>query len=154
LKGTYTILIVCKQAFRTRLGRLGLVNVEKGFCLYTGSALGDGAVSLEGRLNRHFRASKKRRWHVDYLTSHPKCSVSFAVYVKSPKHLECSVNQAIARALDVKALLPHAGSSDCRCQSHLTRVMSLTSEREIFRALAGVYRGFGKPVKFSGKAAR
>ena len=147
MKGTYTILIVCKKPFMTRIGKLGYVNVERGFYLYTGSALGKGAVSLEGRLNRHFRASKKRRWHVDYLTSNPKCAANVAVYVKSERHLECSVNQAIARALNVEVLLPHAGSSDCRCQSHLTRVMSLTSERGISRVLTSVYGRFGKPMR-------
>jgi Uri superfamily endonuclease len=152
LKGTYSILIVCRKSFRTKLGKLGYVNVRKGFYLYTGSALGNGAVSLEGRLNRHFRSSKNRRWHVDYLTSHRNCAAKLAIYLRSSRHLECSVNRAIDEVIQVRALLPRAGSSDCRCQCHLNRVVSPSNQSEISRFLKSIYRGFGKPVEISTEA--
>ena len=99
MKGTYTLIIACRKPFRTEIGKLGRVNVGKGYYLYTGSALGKGAVSLEGRLSRHLRARKRRQWHVDYLSSSRNCTVKFLVSFESDKHLECSVNQLIMNRL-------------------------------------------------------
>lgn len=151
LKGTYTLILACKKPFRTVIGRLGRVNVGKGHYLYTGSALGQGGVSLEGRLGRHLRASKKRQWHIDYLTASRNCAVRVVIFVKSNKYLECSVNQAIMSRLSVKPLLPRAGSSDCHCEAHITKVMARLPEKQILRVLTAIYCLFGRPVRFSPK---
>jgi Uri superfamily endonuclease len=149
-RGTYTLLIICKRSFRVKIGSLGYVSVGEGYYLYTGSALGRGSVSLEGRLKRHFRASKKPKWHVDYLTLHRHCEVDSAVCLRSSRHLECRVNQAIARRLDVRAILPRAGSSDCKCEGHLLKVRSSTSARRILHSLKLIYEVFGEPVLVEG----
>jgi Uri superfamily endonuclease len=150
LNGTYTLILNCKVPFRVKIGSLGYVNVQKGYCLYTGSALGRGSVSLEGRLNRHFRTSKKPNWHIDYLTSHRCCKVECAVCLNSSNHLECQVNKAILHRLNVQPLLSHAGSSDCDCEGHLLKVELLNSGRRILWSLMRIYEAFGDTVLIQG----
>lgn len=145
MKGTYTLIIACRKPFRTEIGKLGRVNVGKGYYLYTGSALGKGAVSLEGRLSRHLRAWKRRQWHVDYLSSSRNCTVKFLVSFESDKHLECSVNQLIMNRLEVEPVLPHAGSGDCQCEAHLVKVLPRMPEKQIVHALMNIYGLLGKP---------
>lgn len=149
MRGTYTLLLVCRNSFRIGLGRLGCVGVGEGQYLYTGSALGRGAVSLEGRLKRHWKVSKKTRWHVDYLTSHRKCRVRAAVCLMSRKRLECAINRAIVEGLEVTPVLPHAGSSDCACAGHLLKVLSSLSEKKVLNDVIMVYEGFGQPIQIS-----
>jgi Uri superfamily endonuclease len=146
LNGTYTLILHCKKPFRVKIGSLGYANVGRGYCLYTGSALGRGSVSLEGRLKRHFRASKKRRWHVDYLTSHPLCDADSAVCLKCAIHLECKINRAILQRLGAQPLLPHAGSSDCNCEAHLLKVEEHRGAEGIRRSLTDIYEAFGDTV--------
>jgi Uri superfamily endonuclease len=146
LRGTYTLLIYCKEPFGVRIGRLGYVRLVEGYYMYTGSALGVGAQSLEGRLARHLRTWKKRKWHVDYLTSDARCKVKAAVCLRSRRHLECSINQAVVRKLDAEPVLPRAGSSDCKCGGHLTRIGSSIRASEIMRLLRSTYSGFGTSV--------
>jgi Uri superfamily endonuclease len=147
LKGTYTLLLVCKGRFRVMIGRLGYANVDAGYYLYTGSALGVGAQSLEGRLQRHSQRSKKRRWHVDYLTSNPRCRIRTAVWLISPRRVECAINQAVGREFNAKPVLPRAGSSDCKCNGHLMKIQSPIGPRRISALLVSVYRRFGRPVR-------
>ena len=61
MKGTYTIVVRCNDAGYSTFGKLGRARLRKGHYLYTGSALGRGAVSLEGRLERHMRRQKRLR---------------------------------------------------------------------------------------------
>jgi Uri superfamily endonuclease len=147
LKGTYTLLLVCKQSFRVMIGRLGYANIGAGYYVYTGSALGVGAQSLEGRLKRHSQRSKKRRWHVDYLTSNPRCRITTAVWLMSPRRMECAINQAVSSELNAKPVLPRAGSSDCKCDGHLMKFQSPIGPRRMSALLVSVYRRFGRPVR-------
>ena len=47
------------------VGRLGVIQAERGYYVYVGSALGSGG--LAARVGRHCRREKRLRWHVDYL---------------------------------------------------------------------------------------
>jgi Uri superfamily endonuclease len=146
LKGTYTILLVCMKPFRVKIGRLGYADIGKGYYVYTGSALGHGSGSLEGRLERHLRASKKAKWHVDYLTSDPRCIIKAAVCLTSRKRLECAINQAVARKLNAEPVLARAGSSDCKCDAHLNKIGSSTRAGKTLQLVMGAYRRFGSRV--------
>ncbi len=146
MKGTYTLLLICMKPFRTKIGSLGYATIGKGHYLYTGSALGTGSVSLEGRLNRHLRGPKNVRWHVDYLTSNPRYRVKAIVCLKSSKRLECTINQKIVRNLNAKPILIGAGSSDCKCDGHLTRVETSIGAGEILSKVTRAYQGFGGAV--------
>jgi Uri superfamily endonuclease len=147
LKGTYTLLIICVKPFRTKVGSLGYATIRKGHYLYTGSALGCGSVSLEGRLGRHLRGPKNVTWHVDYLTSNPRCRVKAIVCLRSSKRLECTINEEIVKNLSAKPILSRAGSSDCKCNGHLTRVGPSIEAGEILSKLTSVYQRFGGTVR-------
>ena len=146
MRGTYTLLLVCREPFRTKIGSLGYANVDEGYYLYTGSALGSGALSLEGRLERHSQRAKKVKWHVDYLTSDPRCIVKAAVCLRSRKRLECAINKAVVRELSADPVLARAGSSDCKCDGHLTKVGSSIRAGKILTSVMSVYKRFGKSV--------
>mgnify|MGYP000149625452 CR=1 FL=1 len=142
MKGTYTILLSCKKSIRVKFGKLGSVKIRRGYYLYTGSALGRGAVSLEGRLKRHARRSKKARWHVDYLTSNSACEIAAAVCLSSRRRLECSISRTLGEKFDAKPVLRHIGATDCRCDGHLLLVRSL-NPNQIVRQLIGIYFSAG-----------
>jgi len=147
VRGTYTLVLVCDEGFGVVMGRLGRVWVGAGCCLYTGSALGVGAQSLEGRVERHVRRWKRRRWHVDYLTSNQHCRVTRVVWLISPRRLECAINRAVAEELNARPVLAGAGSSDCECDAHLLRVQSSVGVRGVVRGLVRVYGRFGGRVR-------
>jgi Uri superfamily endonuclease len=146
MKGTYTIILACRKPLRVRFGRLGYAKLGKGFYVYTGSALGKGAASLEARIGRHQRHSKKLRWHVDYLASKPSCRVTTAVFLESRKHLECVINRRLTNRLRASPILPHIGASDCRCAGHLLIVAPSLTESEIIAQLRIVYSSLGRAV--------
>ncbi|MBN2289779.1 MAG: GIY-YIG nuclease family protein [Candidatus Glassbacteria bacterium] len=98
------------------MGQLGTFSFPQGVYIYTGSALGPGG--LPARLGRHLAGPGGRpHWHVDYLSSWAVAK-SFAV-VLTAKHLECSLNRAVAGMEGSRVAVPGFGSSDCRCASHL-----------------------------------
>jgi len=133
---------------RVRFGKLGYATLPAGHYLYTGSALGQGAVSLEGRLLRHKRASKKTRWHVDYLTSSEGCGFVGAVYLGSHKRLECEINRAICQDLHGELILPNLGASDCNCEAHLVRIAGSLDNADVVGRIKRVYSKFGVPHFF------
>ncbi len=143
MRGTYTLILACGRPMRVRFGRLGSARLKVGYYLYTGSALGRGAVSLEGRLMRHKRSCKRKKWHVDYLTSRQKFRFKGAVCLISNKRLECGINAAIRAKFHVHSILPHLGASDCSCDGHLLRVVSHLGEAKLLQKLERVYAGFG-----------
>jgi Uri superfamily endonuclease len=145
MKGTYTIVIACNRSVNVRFGRLGCARVLRGLYVYSGSALGQGAVSLEGRIMRHSRSRKKIRWHVDHMTSNQYCTVRAAIYIESKRRLECDVSNLITKRLSASPLLPHIGASDCLCRGHLMRVNSLR-EKALMDQVRTIYSKFGNPV--------
>ncbi len=138
-------MLACRKPARVRFGRLGTARLGVGYYVYTGSALGRGAVSLEGRLMRHRRRSKNRKWHVDYLTSHKAFRVVGAVYIVSGSRLECRISGSIRKNLNIQPILPHLGASDCNCDGHLFKSATALDEAELARELATVYSAFGRP---------
>jgi Uri superfamily endonuclease len=139
LKGTYTIIVDSKSDGYKAFGRLGRAWLRRGSYLYTGSAMGLGATSLERRLQRHVARSKTIRWHIDYLTSRPGCRVSGAVYIVSDRRFECKANQSIAKELKLHPVLPRIGASDCDCDGHLLGPVPRLSRITLLRRLADVY---------------
>lgn len=145
MRGTYTVVMACKKPTKIRFGQLGTASLEAGYYVYTGSALGRGAVSLEGRLTRHKRRRKKIRWHIDRLTSHPAFRLVGAVYVSSGRKLECRINDSICAGLEVHSILPKLGATDCFCDGHLFRIASDSGAAEVMRKLERFYARFGQP---------
>jgi Uri superfamily endonuclease len=145
MRGTYTIIISCNRPLKVTFGSLGTVKIPRGLYLYCGSALGKGAVSLEGRIRRHWRRNKKIRWHVDYMTSNRSCSVRAAIYVESTERLECNLNNALSKDLKALPVLPHLGASDCSCESHLMSIGGMNEETLVER-IRTIYSKYGFPV--------
>jgi Uri superfamily endonuclease len=143
--GTYSILLKCSERFRLKLGCLGYVIVERGHYIYTGSALGKGSTSLEGRINRHRRRSKVVRWHIDCLTKRCEIQIEGSVYVCSRARLECTINEAVLEHLHGYPILRHAGASDCRCPAHLVFVTE-PRDGDLINHLERIYASFGKPI--------
>lgn len=128
----------------------GTLKLKIGYYLYTGSALGLGAVSLEGRLDRHNRSLKKKRWHIDYLTPRSGCKLKGAVYLISNKRFECKINEAIRKNMNTHVILQHLGASDCKCEAHLVRVAETLSKIKLLNRLKRTYSRFGVVRLYSG----
>ena len=143
LRGTYTLLLACKRPFELRIGKLGRVRLKKGHYLYTGSALGAGAASLEKRVARHRRRNKRVKWHVDYLTVRCEIIVVNAICLHANKRLECQINQQISFELNGKPIIKRAGASDCKCDGHLLSI-ELLDPKVIMTRLKHVYAMHGE----------
>jgi Uri superfamily endonuclease len=144
VRGTYTVVLECDEPKLVRVGKLGSIVLSVGLYVYTGSALGRGAMSLEKRLARHFATSKKVRWHVDYLTQCKACSARVAVCLRSRRRLECTINEAIGDCLGARPVLPRIGASDCKCPGHLLQVNSAKGRKTVLRNIQGIYSRFGE----------
>lgn len=110
MKGCYILIIELKDNITIQIGKIGNLLFKKGFYAYIGSALN----GLEQRINRHLKAEKKIRWHIDYLLQHGIIIKIF--YKENNKKEECN----IAKKFEEKLLsISGFGCSDCKCHSHL-----------------------------------
>jgi len=114
---SYQLVIEVRSPVRCSVGRLGVVDLPAGTYVYTGSA----RRNFEGRLARHVRATKRLRWHVDYLLAAP--GVRIVKVVRSVRD-ECRLNQSVKGTV----LVPRFGASDCTvgCGAHLKYLGSLS----------------------------
>lgn len=112
LKGSYCLIIHLKEISVIRPGKLEKINLESGYYVYVGSALN----SLEGRLDRHLRKSKKLFWHIDYLLDNKNSEIINIIYTISDLKWECEIASSIAEN-GIK--INKFGCSDCKCDSHL-----------------------------------
>ena len=112
-KGTYALIMRCKKTGRTKIGRLGTLQLRPGFYIYVGSAQGPGGI--EARVTRHRRRNKKLHWHIDYLRRHTALIETWTLAGTANHEHDWSA------ALEKKYASAHGrfGASDCRCQTHL-----------------------------------
>lgn len=120
-KGTYTLIILVPSERWIEVGRVGFHKFLRGYYAYTGSAFGRGAQSLNGRIQRHLRKDKKKRWHIDFLLSEEDTAIIALVAAQTDKKMECEINNYMRDNLHAEILVPKFGSSDCKegCKSHL-----------------------------------
>jgi Uri superfamily endonuclease len=107
--------------------------------------LGIGGASLERRVARHRRRTKRVRWHVDYLTVRPEITVKHVVCLQSDKRLECDINQNIISRLGGRTIAPRAGATDCDCSGHLLSVRVRGGLPVVLAGLEEIYSNFGTP---------
>jgi Uri superfamily endonuclease len=121
MKGIYTLIILVNTKSRLKVGKLGYFNFKKGYYAYTGSALGDGAVSLKRRVVRHFKKEKPKNWHIDFLLANKNVKVIAVVAAESSANKECQINNLIKNIQGAKVPIVGFGASDCiqNCKSHL-----------------------------------
>lgn len=110
---TYCLYIRVARRAVIEPGRLGARSIERGWYVYTGSAV----RNMAGRLRHHLGPVRSPRWHIDWLLSHEAAEVEHVVLEAAP---ECSVNAAH----DGRVVIPRFGASDCAagCGSHLLRL--------------------------------
>lgn len=67
-----------------------------------------------GRVKRHFRKNKKKRWHIDYLLEEAKLLCAIVKY--SEEKEECEIARKLMKKFDY---IENFGATDCKCKSHL-----------------------------------
>ena len=116
MRGSYILFLYVKEDTRIRVGALGYVRFKRGLYLYVGSALS----SVEKRIERHRRRVKRRRWHIDHLTSSRKVEVVGALIIEGEERMECRLSQIVSRIEGCSVPVAGFGYSDCReCPYHL-----------------------------------
>jgi len=140
LKGIYTLIIQLKASVNIKIGAFGRIRLLKGTYLYTGSARGSGVSSIEGRIRRHLRKTKRNFWHVDYLLKHELSQILAVVYCETRRSIECEVNESICRELKASSPALRFGSSDCGCQTHLLQVADAGPVEQLVRSVRVSYK--------------
>ncbi|HID19540.1 MAG TPA: GIY-YIG nuclease family protein [Methanophagales archaeon] len=133
MKGTYVLIIENHADREVAIGKIGSIELKKGFYAYVGSALS----GLEQRVGRHLRMKgKKLHWHIDYFLATTGVEVREVVFAETVERKECE----IAANLHLKSI-KNFGCSDCACKSHLFFSTSLTELKE------DVYNSFHSVVE-------
>lgn len=136
LPGTYVLVMLARDPAVVTAGALGTLQVAEGAYLYAGSAFGPGGV--RARVERHARADKRHRWHVDYLTA--VAPVTEAWFTHDSRRQECDWLRALTALRGAREPWPGFGSSDCGCSSHLIHLRRApvvgTFRRHLRRVLA------------------
>lgn len=114
MKGSYCIVFELQDNARTRVGAKGTHEFPGGVYVYVGSALS----GLEQRVARHLKATKKRRWHIDYLIQKGEV-VSTIMVPSESRRTECAIASALLRSPGAQIVMRRFGSSDCDCPTHL-----------------------------------
>jgi Uri superfamily endonuclease len=114
--GTYALILQSQTTGTVQIGRWRQIDIAPGFYLYIGSAFGPGGV--RARVQRHFRRTKARHWHIDYLRGH--LDPVGAWYSHDPNRLEHRWAQILCGMSDMSPVRGF-GCSDCTCDSHLFR---------------------------------
>lgn len=113
--GTYIIVIEVGARQKLEIGKIGMVNIERGYYFYVGSALGPGGVNA--RVSRHLKRIKTKHWHIDFLRNIG--SVVTIVVSYSKKKKECKWASRLKASPCLSTPISGFGASDCACFSHL-----------------------------------
>jgi len=118
MRGVYYIIIKVLNNINIKVGALGYMLFNKGYYVYIGSAQNN----LEKRVSRHIIKRKKKRWHIDYLTSNKNVAISKLFYKKAKNEFECKIALLLSKDSEpIKGF----GCSDCKCKSHLFKLKSI-----------------------------
>jgi Uri superfamily endonuclease len=119
--GIYTLILFLSREIDLKIGKLGEKKFQKGYYIYTGSALGKGATNLRYRIARHLRKKKRKFWHIDYLLANNNMCVEAVIAAETKEDMECTINNNIKKIGRAKIQVKWFGASDCRknCGSHL-----------------------------------
>ena len=113
--GTYALVLSCTSNARIRVGRLGMMQLQRGYYVYVGSALGPGG--LRARIAHHQKLAPRPHWHIDYLRAHTRLHSMWLNY--DGTRLEHEWARAVQKVEGARIPLPGFGSLDCGCPSHL-----------------------------------
>ena len=113
--GTYALIISCASVARIQVGRLGTMQLQGGYYVYLGSALGPGG--LRARIAHHQKLSTRPHWHIDYLRPHARLHSVWLRYDGRRREHEWA--RAVKSMKGATIPLLRFGASDCDCPSHL-----------------------------------
>lgn len=112
--GVYGLVLRLSRPRWVAAGRLGGRRLAAGWYVYVGSA----RWGLAARVGRHLRREKRFHWHIDYLRAAAR---SRQVWIWPwTEGAECRANAWIQAVPGAGVPWSGFGSSDCRCDSHLT----------------------------------
>lgn len=120
--GTYVLFLrlAGRDDVELGVGRLGRVAFPAGLYAYVGSARGPGG--LAARLARHLRPDKPLHWHIDHLTAVARITEVWCMV--GDAHRECTWATALDTWSGAQVVAPGFGASDCRCRTHLFRLVA------------------------------
>ena len=115
--GIYILELFSKDTFKIQYPKFNYKYFPAGFYYYVGSA----QRNLKQRVHRHFNNSKKKHWHIDYLTDNKTIRLKKAYIIKQiGKEYECRVVKDLIEELKLEVKIKKFGNSDCNnCDSHL-----------------------------------
>src|SRR5208337_563227 len=113
--GAYALILFCSQEGPVQIGKLGQLQLRRGFYVYVGSAVGPGGV--RARIAHHQKLSPRPHWHIDYLRAHTRLHSVWVNY--DGRRHEHEWAGAMQRAKEAMIPLRGFGASDCSCPSHL-----------------------------------
>lgn len=118
MKGIYLLEIIVMKPCRIRIGKLGVLNFEKGRYVYIGSS----QTNVEKRIARHYKSHKTKKWHIDYLLANKNVKLERAFSRTGEKQTECKIAYFLSQT---EKPVENFGSSDCSCKSHLFRIKTI-----------------------------
>ena len=135
--GTYALVLRAPRTISIRVGRLGPLDVRRGYYVYVGSAFGPGGVAA--RVGRHRSGAGRPRWHIDAL----RCVTRLVEVWITHDPIRREHDWAAAARGDLGGHVPLRGfgSSDCRCEAHLFRFPRRPSGEAFARCLAARHPG-------------
>jgi len=114
--GSYLLVLFSDGGNSINVGRLGEIDLEKGYYVYVGSAFGKN-ISIEKRLARHKKLAQRKigrlRWHIDHLLANNHVSLRETLLVEANRNMECLISRRLEDIAD--DVVPRFGSSDCKC---------------------------------------
>src|SRR5271157_4554008 len=113
--GTYALILSCASNARIQIGRLGTMQLQRGYYVYLGSALGPGG--LRARIAHHQKLATRPHWHIDYLRAHTRLHSVWLNY--DGRRQEHEWARALRKVKEATIPFPGFGASDCTCPSHL-----------------------------------
>lgn len=124
--GTYALVLSCSRTEVVQIGKLGLLEIRRGFYVYVGSAMGPGG--MRARVAHHEKISQRPHWHIDYLRPHTRLDRVW--YSRHRIRREHRWARTIHSLRGASVPMAGFGSSDCRCVSHLFFFTKRPSFRE------------------------
>ncbi len=113
--GTYALVLSSASNSPIQIGRLGTLQLQCGYYIYLGSALGPGG--LRARIMHHQKPAAGPHWHIDYLRAQTELDSVWLNY--DGKRHEHAWARAMQKVKNATIPLRRFGASDCSCASHL-----------------------------------
>lgn len=142
MKGIYTLIILVNTKSRLKVRKLGYFNFKKGYYVYTGSALGNGATSLKRRVIRHLKKKKSKHWHIDFLLANKNVKITAVIAAESNVNRECQINNLIKNIQGASIPIVGFGAADCKqnCKSHLIYLGEKNRKEKIIEAYTHLFK--------------